>query len=189
MSALGRAVEVREARVTDAAALCRYKRQVLVETEFLLQGREDWQDDVAGERHVIEAFAHHPRSVLLLAVERSARGAEIVGMCSVVGGPYLRNAHVGQLGMGVRRSHWRRGVGKALLQAALSWAALPGHLSKISLQVHEANLPARRLYEACGFVVEGRLRGEALLGGAPADLLAMGWFVAGSGLDHPPRAA
>ena len=170
-------VQIRPVRAADAAALCSFKRVVLMETEFLLQGREDWVDDVAAERGLIDAFLQHSRSVLLVAVEQSSAGATIVGMCSVVGGPYVRNAHVGQLGMAVRRSHWRGGIGRGLLQACLRWCGAPGRLRKVTLQVHVDNAPARRLYEDTGFIVEGHLRCEAIINGALVDLLTMGRFV------------
>ncbi len=170
-------LELREARTSDAAALCSYRRAVLNESEFLLQGPEDWQEDVAAERGIIEAFAHHPRSVLLVAVEHSRAGAMIVGMCTVVGGPYLRNAHVGTLGMAVRRSHQGRGIGRQLLDAALQWGSRPGHLLKMNLQVHVENTLACGLYRAAGFEIEGTLRGEATLAGRPVDLYAMGRFL------------
>ncbi len=170
-------LELREARASDAAALCSYRRAVLNESEFLLQGPEDWQEDVAAERGLIDAFAHHPRSVLLIAVEHGPGGALVVGMCTLVGGPYLRNAHVGTLGMAVRRSHQGRGIGRQLLDAALQWAARPGHLHKVALQVHVENRVACGLYRAAGFEVEGTLRGEATLAGRPADLYAMGRFL------------
>ncbi len=170
-------VQIRPVRTSDAAALCSFKRVVLTETEFLLQGREDWVDDVAAERGLIDAFLQHSRSILLVAVEQTAAGAAIVGMCSVVGGPYVRNAHVGQLGMAVRRSHWRTGIGRGLLQTCLRWCGAPGRLRKVTLQVHVDNAPARRLYESSGFIVEGHLHGEAIINGKLVDLLTMGRFV------------
>jgi RimJ/RimL family protein N-acetyltransferase len=170
---------LRPAQLGDAAALSRFKRVALAETEFLLQGPEDWPGDVAAERSLIEAFQGHSRSLLLLALEGdNGRSANVVAMCSVVGGPFVRNAHVGQLGMAVLRSHWRSGLGRALLDYTMRWAAGPGNLRKLSLQVHTANTPAHALYVSAGFEHEGVLRGEAMLNDAPADLILMGRFLA-----------
>ena len=44
---------------------------------------------------------------------------------------------------------------------------------KLSLRVLGGNSRARRLYEACGFVVEGILRSEFLLGGRYVDDIFM----------------
>lgn len=179
MSNLGHRLTLRTARLSDAARLCDFKRLALRETEFLLQGAEDWLDDVVAERSLIEAFLHHDRSLLLLAIlDDGGRDSRVVGMLSIVGGPFRRNGHVGQLGMGVLREQWRRGVGRALLEHSLRWAAGPGGLEKVSLQVHAANRPAHQLYLRSGFVEEGVLRGEALLGEDYVDLVVMGRFVA-----------
>ena len=44
---------------------------------------------------------------------------------------------------------------------------------KLSLRVMAPNATARRLYEACGFVVEGILVGEFILNGRPVDDVLM----------------
>ena len=165
---------LRPARPKDAAALLAFKTVVLSETEFLLQGPEDLSGHAREERALIESFLSHERCLLLLAWE----GAVVVGMGTVVAGSLARSRHVGHTGMAVRRSHWRRGVASALLHAMVRWAAEIAGLHKLSLQVHAANQPARRLYERYGFDYEGTLRGEAKLGGVYVDLLAMGRFLA-----------
>lgn len=171
------ALTLRSARLSDAARLCAFKRVALRETEYLLQGVEDWHDDVESERGFIDAFLQHERSLLLLALVDGGRGGpDVIGMCSVIGGPFLRNQHVGQLGMGVLRAHWRQGVGGALLEEAARWSE--GRLTKLTLQVHVTNAPARALYARHGFVEEGLLRGEAMVKGAPADLIVMGRMLA-----------
>ncbi len=164
---------LRAARTKDAAALLAFKTVVLSETEFLLQGPEDVSDQVSEERGLIESFQSHERCLLLLAWE----GAAVVGMATVVAGSLARSRHVGHTGMAVRRSHWRRGVASALLHATVRWATEIVGLHKLSLQVHAANQPARRLYERHGFEYEGTLRGEAKLEGVYVDLLAMGRFL------------
>lgn len=54
------------------------------------------------------------------------------------------------------------GLGRVLLEAAVSEARRRG-ARKVSLRVLAPNTRARSLYESCGFVVEGVLRGEFLL--------------------------
>ncbi|MCO4763592.1 MAG: GNAT family N-acetyltransferase [Myxococcales bacterium] len=163
-------VTLRAAVVQDARALLHFKRIVLRETEFLLQGPEDLSDQLSDESALIDSFGRHSGCLLLLAWE----GQQIVGMCTVVAGGLARSRHVGQTGMAVRRSHWRRGIASALLAEVRRWSLVQGGLHKLSLQVHAANLPARRLYERHGFDYEGTLRDEAVVAGQYADLLAMG---------------
>ncbi len=53
---------------------------------------------------------------------------------------------------------WRgRGVGGALMAAAIDWARGNG-IHKLALQVWPHNLAAQRLYQRFGFVEEGHLR-------------------------------
>jgi len=63
-------------------------------------------------------------------------------------------------------------VGRALVEAA-KWEAHRRGATKLTLRVLAPNTGARRLYEACGFVVEGVLVGEFLLDGRPVDDVLM----------------
>lgn len=59
--------------------------------------------------------------------------------------------------MAVAHAWRRRGVGRQLLEQAISWTRAQ-NASKVTLEVWPHNLAARRLYETFGFVAEGRLR-------------------------------
>lgn len=65
-----------------------------------------------------------------------------------------------------------RGVGRALVDAAVAEARRRG-ARRLTLRVLAHNAAARRLYEACGFEVEGILRGEFLLDGDYVDDVLM----------------
>jgi RimJ/RimL family protein N-acetyltransferase len=62
----------------------------------------------------------------------------------------------GEIGMAVAREWRGRGVGSALLAAAVEWARQRG-LHKLSLSVFPHNEAAIALYRKFGFVEEGRL--------------------------------
>ena len=84
---------------------------------------------------------------LLVAVA----GDEIVGFVHVDAScaRLRRDRHGG-------RTQWRgRGVGSALMTAAIEWARAEG-LHKLSLSVFAHNAAAIALYRKCGFVEEGR---------------------------------
>lgn len=88
--------------------------------------------------------------------------------------PLASNAHVRQvLGLAVADAARGRGVGRALLRAAVGEARRQG-ARRITLRVLGHNTPARKLYEAEGFVVEGILPQEFLLDGAYVDDVLMG---------------
>jgi RimJ/RimL family protein N-acetyltransferase len=75
---------------------------------------------------------------------------EIVGTINVDVGRF----GTGDLGMLVDASWRGRGVGSALMDAAIAWSREQG-LHKLSLEVFPANKPAIALYRKYGFVEEG----------------------------------
>jgi ribosomal protein S18 acetylase RimI-like enzyme len=78
-------------------------------------------------------------------------GAELVGSVHVD-----ESRHgFGEIGMAVTREWRGRGVGSALLTAAIEWARERG-LHKLSLSVFAHNAAAIALYRKFGFVEEGR---------------------------------
>ena len=80
----------------------------------------------------------------------------------------------GEIGMMVA-AHWRgRGVGTALVSAAIDWARERG-LHKLSLSVFPHNSAAIALYRKSGFIAEGHLRQHVRRGnGELWDLVEMG---------------
>ena len=78
-------------------------------------------------------------------------GAEVIGLLHVE-----ESRHgFGELGMAVAREWRGRGVGAALLEAAIDWSRERG-LHKLSLGVFTHNTAAIGLYRKLGFVEEGR---------------------------------
>ncbi|MEU0373476.1 GNAT family N-acetyltransferase [Streptomyces sp. NPDC006283] len=88
--------------------------------------------------------------------------------------PLACNQHVRQVqGLAVAAPARGRGVGRTLLRAACDEARRQG-ARRITLRVLSHNVPARALYEAEGFVVEGVLPGEFHLDGRYVDDVLMG---------------
>ncbi len=100
-------------------------------------------------------------------------GDEVVGQLGLHACARPRRNHVGELGMGVRDDWQGRGVGTALLRAAVDLADRWLQLRRIELQVYADNVAAIRLYTRQGFVEEGRLRDYAFRDGAYVDALTM----------------
>ncbi|MFC7917162.1 GNAT family N-acetyltransferase [Streptomyces sp. NPDC057386] len=88
--------------------------------------------------------------------------------------PLESNRHVRFIGgLAVAEEARGRGVGRALLRAAVEEARTGGY-RRITLRVHGHNTGARKLYESEGFVVEGVQPEEFLLDGTYADDVLMG---------------
>lgn len=91
--------------------------------------------------------------------------------------PLESHAHVRQItGLAVDPKAQGRGVGRHLVEAAVAAAARQG-ATKVTLRVLGPNPGAKRLYERCGFIVEGVLRGEFILDGQLVDDTLMAYYL------------
>lgn len=84
-----------------------------------------------------------------------------------------RRRHVGEVAMAVHDDWQGKGYGHALMVEAINLADNWMDLSRIELQVFTDNEPAKRLYERCGFEIEGTLRQFAFRDGKYEDVYAM----------------
>jgi L-amino acid N-acyltransferase YncA len=131
---------VRPASVDDAEAIAKLFAAVAEE-----------RDGIATEPPVDidERAAQFARSVASSVVAVADR--QIIGMLHVE----VSRHGFGEIGMLVDRGWRGRGVGSALMQAAIGLAREHG-LHKLSLEVFERNAAAIALYSKSGFVEEGR---------------------------------
>ena len=97
-------------------------------------------------------------------------GGEVAGYARIQPvSPLESTSHVLQVnGIAVDPARQRRGVGRALIEAAAVEARRRG-ARRLTLRVLGANEGARQLYESAGFVVEGVLREQFLLDGVYID--------------------
>jgi L-amino acid N-acyltransferase YncA len=112
-----------------------------------------------------DGIATEPPVDLEARAARFARETE-TGMVADAGGRIVGVIHVevsrfgfGDLGMLVDAGWRGRGIGSALLQAAIEWSRAQG-LHKLALEVFPANAAAVALYRKYGFAEEGRRVGH-----------------------------
>ena len=118
---------------------------------------------------------HQPQDVLVAEAVNPAGETVVAGYIRIVPPtPLACNAHVRQI-QGLAVAGWARGrgMGRTLIRAACTAARGQG-ANRITLRVLGHNAPARALYEAEGFTVEGVLPGEFFLGGRYVDDVLMG---------------
>src|SRR4030095_6027025 len=97
--------------------------------------------------------------VSLVACERG----EVIGIVGIHSNPLQpRRRHAAMIGMTVRDDRQGRGVGTALLKAALDVADGWLNLTRLELSVWPDNEAAVRLYQNFGFEVGGTMREYAL---------------------------
>lgn len=162
---------VRAAGPQDASALVELAQQVGAEPEGWLIADDSWRG-VADERRYLKAIRRHPHAAVFVAEE----DGKIIGRLSIARDPHPGSYHVADLGLMVVASHRRRGVGRALLQRAVEWAA-ESRVRKLELHVFPHNAPAIALYESFGFVREGYRRDHYRRGTGYVDAILMAYCV------------
>ncbi len=99
---------------------------------------------------------------------------EVVGHLGLHTSPNRpRRRHVGQIGMAVRDDWQGKGVGSALMKAAIDLAENWLNLIRLELEVYTDNEPAIRLYKKFGFQIEGTLICHAFRDGRFVDSYTM----------------
>ncbi|MDX8290420.1 GNAT family N-acetyltransferase [Metabacillus indicus] len=149
---------IRAAEPEDAKELSEVRWKIDGETENL--------DRVQGEAHLNE---HRFRQLIMDDSEKACNlflvaeaDGKIAGFSRCEGSSLQRLAHQAEFGVGVLQEYWGLGIGKNLLKESIAWAEEAG-LKKMTLKVLQTNEKAIKLYEACGFEVEGILKNDKFL--------------------------
>ena len=162
---------IRRASPSDAGALVELAESVGREEGRWILGTGPWRP-VADERRYLRTIQGYPDAAVYVAED----GDRIVGRLSLSRDPHPASRHVADLGLMVAVSHRRRGVGTALLHAAVAWAR-EADVRKLELHVFPWNEPALGLYETFGFEREGYRKRHYERGGELVDAILMAYFV------------
>jgi ribosomal protein S18 acetylase RimI-like enzyme len=161
-------VEIEAAHPADACALLLLRRRILQEGQWFITEPDEEKTGLSGwvERLCSpDSTTHIARSGLL-----------VLGYITVDRSILRRNRHVGRLHLSVAAEARGQGLGKRLMEAAMAAAWSVG-IEKLSLAVFAENQRAIALYKSCGFVEEGRRKGEFRVGGRAVDDLLMARWV------------
>lgn len=145
-------VLVRRATPGDASALVELARAVGSEPEGWLITNGEWRTP-SEERRYLRSVRRHSHAAVFVA--ESADG--IVGRISLARETHPASEHVADLGLMVAAPYRRRGVGRALMDAAEAWAREVG-VHKLELHVFPYNAAAIALYQGMGYEREGYRR-------------------------------
>jgi RimJ/RimL family protein N-acetyltransferase len=162
---------VRRADPNDAAALVALGEAVALEAGGWMLSTETWRS-AADERRYLKAVRSHADAAVFVAVD----GDDVVARLSVARDPHPASSHVADIGLMVAASHRRRGIGRALLEAAVDWAR-SARVRKLELHVFPWNEPAILLYESFGFVREGYRHAHYRRGEDFVDAILMAYAV------------
>jgi L-phenylalanine/L-methionine N-acetyltransferase len=166
-------IRIRAAEPSDAAGLCALSAVIGNEPGAWLLTTETWRS-VSDERRYLRSVRRHPDAAVFVVAD----GDTIVGRLSLARDPHPASRHVADLGLMVAASHRRRGIGRALLEQAVTWARAAG-VQKLELHVFPWNEPAIALYESFGFVREGLRFDHYLRDGAKVDAILMAHRIPG----------
>ena len=159
---------IRPATPEDAAEVLAFFEQVAAESDYLPFGAGEYGRNLEQQAEQLRAHQDPAHGVML----GSWIGPELAGLVGIHRLQRPRIRHRAQLGVSVLRKYWAHGLGRALCEAAIVEARRIG-LSRIDLHVRADNTRAIALYEALGFVVEGRLRGAFKVGDVDYDDILM----------------
>jgi putative acetyltransferase len=160
-------VKVRRAEPTDAQGLTDLGEAVGAEPEGWLVTTNGWRN-ANDERRYLRAIRRYPHAAVFVAED----DGRIVGRLSIARDQHPASKHVADLGLMVAVTHRRRGIGTALLDAAVRWARAAG-VRKLELHVFPWNEAAIKLYENYGFVREGLRHGQYRRGDDYVDAILM----------------
>ena len=149
-------LSISDAEPEDAFSLLSIYESVLEEGRYFIttpgefRGTPDWQEKV------IRQLNHQDNSCFFVA----RLNREVIGAVFVRGGELIRMRHVGKLEIFLSAAGRGHGVGRRLMDAALTWGREHPLIQKIGLSVFADNERAIGMYRSMGFVEEGRRLGE-----------------------------
>jgi putative acetyltransferase len=167
-------IRVRPAGPGDASALVALAEEVGREGGRWILATETWRS-ITDERRYLRTVQRHPDAVVLVAEDEG----RIVARLSLSRDPHPSSRHVADLGLMVDERFRRRGIGRLLLDEAVTWARASG-IHKLELHVFPWNEPALALYESYGFEREGYRKRHYDRAGEYVDAILMAYVVDGA---------
>jgi RimJ/RimL family protein N-acetyltransferase len=164
-------IRIRRAEPGDAAALVELAEAVGGEEGRWILATDTWRS-VSEERRYLKTVLRHPDATVIVALD----GDQVVGRLSLSRDPHPASHHVADLGLMVAESHRRQGIGKRLLEEAVTWARSVG-IRKLELHVFPWNESALGLYESFGFEREGYRKRHYVRGDELVDAILMAYQI------------
>lgn len=162
----GRACVLRVIRPDEAQAFVAFLQQLFAESNHFFS-REQADMTVAQAGDFLETENRRGR---MLGAYVDGR---LIANLDIVRYQQPRRHHVATLSMGVLNEFQRQGIGRVMVEEAISWAKSRGTIDKISLYLRSHNEAAWHLYQQLGFQEEGRRINEWRVDGRYVDEILM----------------
>ena len=147
----GTTVTIRSVEPEDTSRMLQYMKIMLGETPFLLRTPEEFNYTPEEESEILAGRRNNPRSLMLIA-ELDGRIIASADVCPH--GSKSRVQHRAELGISILKDYWAQGLGSALMERLVAFAARAGY-EQIELTVEAKNHRAQGLYGKYGFIVYG----------------------------------
>ncbi len=159
-------ITIRTATMDDAEILQAFAAKLFAEDLPGIYRRDT--PTLEQEAAYIRARIEPDRCTLMLAED----DGEVVGLIDFLVNGAPEEAHGGVFSISVAQGRRGQGVGSALIEALLAWAAEQG-ISRVQAYGWANNPRAIALYERHGFVREGLLVGAIVRDGEEIDVVAL----------------
>jgi RimJ/RimL family protein N-acetyltransferase len=170
----GKNIRIREAEVADAEHILDFAGMIFATTDSVLTTPGEFSMTPDAERQFITTHRQQATSLLLIAEHDN----QIIGFLNFSCYPKVKMSHTGELGISIHPNYRSKGIGRAMVDALITWATDVAQIEKLLLKVFSTNANAITLYEDLGFVTEGReIQAIKQPDGSYADLLTMGLFL------------
>lgn len=161
------ALTIRPAVSVDADALKHYLDLLYEENPATLYRKSQPVLQTAVNQMITDAY--NSQQMLLLIAQCQQR---VIGMLDMQKIRRVQRSHCAEIGMSVLKDFRGQGIGRSLLLYALNWAAQSA-IKRVELEVFATNTAAIKLYNAQGFVEEGRKIGAVSVEDRWVDLIQM----------------
>lgn len=164
---------IRKVEKCDAKALIKYLNIIGGESDFLTFGAGQFDMSIEEEEKYIESVLNKKNDLFIIA----EINGEVIGSLGFSGGLRKRDKHVGEFGVSVLKQYWGNKVGEELTRYLINWSKETGIIRKNNLIVRVDNERGIHLYKKLGFVEEGLLKRDFLIGDKFYDSLMMGLLI------------
>ena len=159
---------IRQTRAGDGPELIKLMTKLDEETKFMMLEPGERQTTLEAQEQTIESFRRSTSKVMLVAEDNE----QLVGFVVGIGKTANRNKHSMYCVIGIVQAAAGMGLGSELMAELENWARAHG-FTRLELTVMTDNEPAKRLYAARGFEIEGTKRRSLLVDGQYVDELYM----------------
>lgn len=142
----GQKLVLRKPVPDDAEDMIEYLNQVGGESDNLLFGEGEFPLTVEQEREYLGNVASGDGFFVIALIADA-----LVGVAHLSCPARKRVRHNAELSISVRKAHWGKGIGKAMMEEMLQYAKNHKGIRNIHLGVKASNINAIRMYEKFGF--------------------------------------